>query len=187
MVENIFVSDIMTRDPTTISPETNLLECAKIMVRKRAGSLVIIDKEKNLLGFISRRDILWALVKKSREDLGKIKAIDISPKKIATIKPDSTIKEAIERMKMLKFERLPVVKNKKLVGIITVRDILSFHPEIYPEIGEFSRIKEETEKLKRVKEKEFSSNENTCERCGKQSRLRKFNGTLICEECAAVL
>src|SRR3990167_6450474 len=105
MVENIFVSDIMTQNPATISPETNLLECAKIMVRKRAGSLVIIDKGKNLLGFISRRDILWALVKKSREDLGKIKAIDISPKKIATIKPNNTIEDAMNKMKKMKFER----------------------------------------------------------------------------------
>ena len=187
MPKDIFVSDIMTRDPTTIRPETNLLECAKIMVKKKVGSLIITDKEKNLLGFVSRRDILWALVKKTKEDLGKISAIDVSPKKIATIKPDSTIREAVDRIKMLKFERLPVVKNGKLMGIITVRDILTFHPEIYPEIREISEIKEETEKLKRIKEREFSRNKNTCERCGNHSGLKKFDGMLICETCAAAL
>ena len=186
-MEKILVSDIMTRNPATIKPETSLLECAKIMVRKKVGSLVIIGAKKKLLGFISRRDILWALIKRPKEDLRKIKAIEISPKKIATIKSDATIRETINKIKEMKFERLPVVKNGELVGIITIRDILNFHPEIYPEIGEFSKIKEETEKLKRLKEREFSRHESRCEKCGKTSALQKFNGMLLCETCINVL
>ncbi|MCP6727588.1 MAG: CBS domain-containing protein, partial [Patescibacteria group bacterium] len=85
-MKEILVADIMTRDPITVKPDTNLLECARKMVRKRVGSLVIID-DKNLVGFISQRDILWAVVKKSKDDLSRIKAKDISPKKIATVKP----------------------------------------------------------------------------------------------------
>ena len=187
MPKDVLVSDLMTRNPTTIKPDTNLLECAKIMVRKKVGSLVITNEKKTLLGFISRQDILWALVKKSKEDLGKIKAMDISPKKIATIKPEATVRGAIKKIKELKFERLPVVKNKKLVGIITVRDILNFQPEIYTELDEFIKIKEESEKLKRVKEKEFSREEGNCERCGKQRALQNFNEMPLCNSCMNVL
>ena len=79
-MENVLVADIMTREPITTKPDINLLDSAKKMVKKKVGSLLIVDK-KNLLGFISQKDILWALVKKSKEDLSKIKAIDISPKK----------------------------------------------------------------------------------------------------------
>ena len=186
-MKNILVSDIMTREPRKIAPDTNLLECAKIMVREKAGSLVITNREKNLLGFIARRDILWALVKKSKDDLGKIKAIDISPRKIATIRPDATVSEAITKMKLLGFDRLPVVSKKELVGIITVKDVLNFHPEIYPELEEFAKIKEESEKLERVKMKRFSREEGTCERCGEKSSLRKFNGMLICDNCMNIV
>jgi len=182
-MKRVLVSDIMTHHPITILPETNLLECAKIMVRKRVGSLIIIDREKNLKGFISRRDILWALIKKSKEDLGKIKAIEVSPKKIAFIRPEATINEAIEKIKTLKFERLPVVSGKEVVGILTVKDILNFHPEFYSELDEFAKIRDESEKLKRVKEKEFSRSENSCERCGKHSSLQEFNGMKLCEDC----
>ena len=63
----IIVADVMTRSPIVIKPETNLLECAKKMVRKRVGSLLIIEKKK-LVGFLSRKDILWALIKKSKKD-----------------------------------------------------------------------------------------------------------------------
>ena len=181
-MKKILVSDIMTRMPITIGPNANLLECAKKMVRKRVGSLPIIDK-KRLIGFISQQDVLWALIKKSKQDLSKIKAIEISPKKIATIKPSFTIQETIKKMKKLKFEKLPVIYNKEFVGVITVKDILNFNPEFYPEIDEFAQIKEETQKLKRIKKLKSTMHEGICEECGNQDILFRINGMLICESC----
>ena len=180
-MERILVSDIMTRDPITTKPDTNLLECARQMVKKKAGSLLLVDK-KRLVGFISRKDILWALVKKSKDDLSKIKAIEISPKKIATTKPSATIKEAIEKMKNLKFERLPVIQEGQLVGMLTVKDILNFNPEIYPELDEFAQIREEANKLKRIK-KIQSTREGICEECGNFEVLSRVHGNLICDTC----
>ena len=140
---------------------------------------------KKLVGFISRQDILWALIKKSKEDLSHIKAIDISPKKIATIKPSSAIKETLSKMKKLKFDRLPVIQEGELVGMITVRDILNFNPEYYPELDEFAQIREETQKLKRVrKSKRRIMTEGICSECGNQDLLSKENGMMICLSCA---
>ncbi|MFC1710630.1 cyclic nucleotide-binding/CBS domain-containing protein [Nanoarchaeota archaeon] len=183
-MEAILVADVMTRSPVTINPDTNLLECARKMVRKRVGSLLITDKKK-LVGFVSRRDILWALIKKSKKGLKEIKAIEISPKKIATTKPDSTIKETLSKMKKFKFDKLPVIKEKELVGIVTAKDILNFNPELYPELEEFAKIKEETKKLKRVKKAKDrrSIYEGICEECGAQDYLYRVNGMLICESC----
>lgn len=183
-MENILVSDIMTRDPVVVKPETSLLDCAKIMVKKRVGSLLLVTNKK-LVGFISNEDILWALVKKSKEDLSKIKAIDISPRKIATIKPLISVKIAFEKMKNLKFERLPVIHEGELVGIITIKDILSFSPEFYPELKELAEIREETKKLKRVekaKDRDFM-HDGICEECGNRDILSRFNGMLVCESC----
>jgi len=177
----ILVSDVMTRDPITINPNSSLLDCAKKIVQKKVGSLLLVEKKK-LVGFISHRDILWALIKKSKKDLSIIKAIDISPKKIAKISPTRTIDEAINKMKKLKFKKLPVIHENKLVGFITVRDILNFNPEVYPELEEFSRIRGETNKLKRIKKRDEVS-EGICEECGNYDILHKFNGILICETC----
>jgi CBS domain-containing protein len=183
-MNKILVSDIMTREPIVIEPTANLLECAKKMVQKKTGSLLLVDKKK-LIGIISRHDILWALVKQSKNELSIIKAKDISPKKIAVIKPSATLDEALKKMKDSKFERLPVVDNNELVGIITVKDILTFHPEFYPEIEEFAQIREESNKLKLVqKAKErVLSQEGVCEECGNHDILYKVNGTLVCESC----
>lgn len=179
-MKHVLVADIMTREPRSIKPETNLLQCARVMVKKRAGSLLLVTGRK-LVGIISRRDILWALVKKSKEDLSKIRAIDISPRKIATIKPTRSVAEALKKMKKLKFERLPVIQNKELVGIITLRDILNFHPEIYPELHEYEQIAEESAKLKRFKKRKVS--DGICEECGSRDMLIEFNGMMICESC----
>ena len=180
MVE-LLVSDVMTQDPIITAPETNLLECARKMVRKRVGSLILVH-EKKLVGIISQWDILWALIKKSKEDLKGIKAIEISPKKIATIRPNATLKSAFEKMRDLKFERLPVIVEGELVGIITAKDILNFNPELYPEFSEYAEIREKAEKLGRIK-KARNRMEGMCEECGNVDVLFRVNGILMCEDC----
>ena len=183
-MKNILVADVMTRSPITIKPDTNLFEATKIMVRKKVGTLLLVNK-KRLVGILAQKDILWALIKKSKADLSKIRAIDISPKKIATIKPTATIEEALKKMRQLKFESLPVIHENELIGIVTTRDIITFSPEFYPDLGEIAEIRELSKKLQRVKkakERAFVS-EGICEECGHTDVLYKTDGMLICESC----
>ena len=183
-MEEILVADVMTRDPLIVKSDESLFNCAKKMIKERVGSLLLVNNKK-LVGFISQKDILWALIKKSKGDLSKIDAVDISPKKIATIKPTETIREAIRKMNKLKFDRLPVVENGKLLGLITVRDILSFHPEIYPELEEYAKIREEQEKLGRMKKEKGLAvmDDGVCEECGKRDTLYRVHGMLVCDSC----
>ena len=68
---DIKVGDFMTRDFVSTSSDTNLKECAKIMIKKKVGS-IIITKEGRLDGILTEKDIIYAIVKKSEKDLGKI-------------------------------------------------------------------------------------------------------------------
>ena len=179
------VAELMTRDPIKVDPEMNLLDCAKEMIKRRVGSLLLV-KDNRLVGFLSRRDILWALIKKSKADLAGIRAVDISPKKIATIKPSISISDAVKRMKKLKFSTLPVIQEGKLVGMITLKDILNFNPEIYPELEEFRKIKEEAIKLKRIKKIKQTIYEGMCEGCGNHDILSKTDGILVCNSCRSL-
>tara|TARA_Y100000310_G_scaffold308415_1_gene351511 strand:- start:12616 stop:13179 length:564 start_codon:yes stop_codon:yes gene_type:complete len=184
-MKGIAVADVMTRNPIKISPEKNVLECAKTLIKEKRRSLLIVENKK-LLGLITEYDIVWALTKtKAREELLKIRAIEISPKKIATIRPNASISEATKKMKHYKFERLPVIKQGELVGMITVKDILNFHPELYPEMQEFSEIRGEMEKLERIKKSRASrtSSEGMCEECGATDFLYRYNGQLVCNSC----
>jgi CBS domain-containing protein len=183
-MREIIVADIMTKNPLAIDPSSSLLECAKVMVKKNTGSLLLLS-DRRLVGIISREDILWALVKKSPEELKDIKAIEISPKKIATIRPTAKVEEALRKMKRLKFQRLPVIQKGICLGLITFKDILSFHPELYPEMDEFEKIREEAQKLgriKKAKERRYV-HEGICEECSNVDLLYRINGMLICESC----
>ena len=184
LMKSIFVSDIMTQDPISVDPKDSLLDCAKKMVNKKVGS-VLLGKNKRLIGIITEKDILWAMIKKPRGELSKIRAIDISPRKIATIKPLATVEEAVKKMNRLKFDRLPVIHNGELVGMITAKDILTFKPEFYPEIEEYAQIMEEEEKIRRIKQSKEGTaiTEGICEECGSKDFLYRKNGMLICEAC----
>ena len=183
-MKNIVVSDIMTQEPVTIDVNSTLLDCAKKMVKKRVSSLIITNKKK-LAGLITDRDILWAMIKKPKKELADVKAIEISPRKIYTFKPSTPIEDAIKKMKSKKFERFPVVHKGEVVGMLTVKDIISYNPEFFPEFKEIEGIKEYQEKMKRIKaaKKRGYVKEGICERCGKKDLLRNFNGMYICEEC----
>ncbi len=177
------VSDIMTREPLVAKPDSFLLDCVKKMVKKKVGSILLV-KDKRLVGLISQKDVMWALTKKSKKDLKEVLAIDISPKKLATIKPSMPIKDVIEKMKKLKFGRLPVIHEGELVGLVTLSDILNFHPEMYPELDEFDEIRERAAKLKRIRSKERKyAVEGICEECGNHDLLQKTHGMLLCESC----
>lgn len=181
MPSGIIVADVMTRNPVTIDPETNLLDCIKKMLKNKVGSFPIIDENKFLIGFISQRDILWAIIKKSGKDLRKIKARDISTKKLTTISPKTPIEETFNKLK--KYRKLPVIQKGKLIGLLTTKDILNFKPEFYPEFEELSKIREESEKLKRIakfKERVF---EGICEECGNYNSLYKSGEGMVCESC----
>lgn len=185
-MKKILVADIMTRGPVVIRPEMNLLECARTMVKKRVGSLILADGKK-FRGIITQKDILWALIKKSQKDLSKIKASDISPRKLITVSPTATVENVILKMKKSKFGRLPVVQEGNLVGMITMKDILTFNPEVYPELEELSQIREESEKLKRVKEFQKEGfddeREGVCEECGEHRALSIVSGVAVCASC----
>ena len=66
--------------------------------------------------------------------------------------------------------------------MVTERDILNFHPELYHELKEVAEIREEPNKLKRL-QKAKSRKEGVCEECGNYDILSMVHGNLICENC----
>jgi CBS-domain-containing membrane protein len=169
----------MTRNFIYTSPETNLRDCAKLLIKKRVGSLIIKEGDK-LKGILTEKDIVWAVVKKSKQDLKNIKAKDLMKRKLVTIKPSADITEATEKLKKKKIRRLPVVERGRLIGFLTMKDILKVDPGLFQMIAETIKIKEETEKLKRRTGK---NDQGICEECGTYDILYKDDIQSLCESC----
>jgi len=175
------VGDIMTRDFISVNPDVSILDCAKKMVKKRVGSL-ILEEENQLRGIITEGDIIWAMTKKSRKELSRIKASEIAPRKLVTIKPSADLYDALQKMKKTKYRWLPVTVNKNIIGFLTLKDILRIEPGLFEIASELMQIREESEKLKRVKAGE-SLKDGLCEECGKSDILYRVDNRMICGGC----
>ena len=182
----IKVGDIMTRNFVSAAPDISVLNAVKLMVKNRVGSLVLVEDEI-LKGIFTEKDIMWVLTKRnSKDDLSQIRAGDVCTKKITTIKPSADIYDAIRLMRKAKFRRLPVTIQKRVIGLLTLKDILKIQPELFEIVQENYAIREEEDKLKRTKSKE-TFNEGICEECGEIDILYNVDGQFICEECREVM
>ena len=182
MKTGIKVGDLMTRNFIYVSPDTNLKKCAETMVKKRVGSLIVKEQHK-LKGILTEKDILWALVKKSKEDLAEISARDIAKRKVMTIKPSADIIDALKKMKKLNIRRLPVLENGKVIGMLTLNDILKIDPGLFEMIAENVKIKEQAEKLRKSENIKLPKKQGTCEECGEFDLLYREDNQWICEGC----
>ena len=145
-MQKIAVGDVMTRKVVIASPEDTLHDCARKMARERVNTLPITNK-KRLVGIITSRYILWTLTKKVSADLSKINVMEIATRKVAVIKPSADISEALKKMQTLNFRRLPVLSRGDIIGMVTLKDILSIDPSLYSEMQELMDLREQERKL----------------------------------------
>ena len=136
------IKDVMIKKVITVKVGQTLVEAAKILVKNNISGAPVVDKKGNLVGVLSEKDLFRALypdvrdiLKDVRLWLGKEKikhrveakrgilVEKLMIKKIISIDPDAEILEAGSIMLTTKIHRLPVVKNKKLVGIVSRPDI----------------------------------------------------------------
>lgn len=112
----MLVKEIMKR-PFAIEKDISLAEAAHLMGGRNIGSLVLLEKDK-IKGIITERDLM--------KNFGKHEKISHAMStKVVTIEPDEPLDKAAELMRQNKIKRLPVQNNGKLVGMITMTDIMA--------------------------------------------------------------
>jgi IMP dehydrogenase len=110
--------DLTVRDVITISPSASIEEANEIMDMEEVSGLPVVEND-TVIGIISRRDIKPIINSNSKK---KVK--DIMTEEVLTIPESTTPDEALDIAYENKVERLPVVRDGKLMGIVTIRDIL---------------------------------------------------------------
>ena len=119
------VSKIMTKNVGTCRTNESLAKAVEIMWQKDCGIVPVIDKKNKVMGTITDRDISIALTTRNRL-ASEITTGEVINGKIITCSPKDKVKNALKKMRKHQIKRLPVVKkNEKLVGIISITDILS--------------------------------------------------------------
>ena len=123
------VSDAMTKKPVEVSEDITIKKCAEIMKKHDVGS-VLVKKKTKLVGILTEEDLVYKVVAEAK-DAKKIKVKDIMVTRLITIEPDNDIYNALVKMSNNNIRRLPVIKDNKLVGILTLKDILKIQPQLF--------------------------------------------------------
>ena len=111
--------DITIRDVGTITPDSTILDVQNKMQDELISGLPVVDGDK-IIGIISKRDIRPVM----KSDPNKT-VKDIMTSDVVTVEEPITAEEALNVAYENKVERLPVLSDGKLVGIITIKDILN--------------------------------------------------------------
>lgn len=112
-------ADIMSRTVVTVTPETSLKEAAKILVRNNYTGLPVIEDEE-LAGMISMQDI----DKAARHGLSHAPVKGFMSRKVVTVSPSISWDEIETIFEESDVGRLPVVKDGKMIGIVSRSDLL---------------------------------------------------------------
>ncbi len=107
----------------TLSAEASLQHAAQELNTRKVGALVVIDLEGELVGVVSERDIVREVAKRGADAMQETVGA-VMTRKVITAGMDETIDECLERMTDRRIRHLPVIEAGKLVGIISIGDLV---------------------------------------------------------------
>ncbi len=123
-IEKIRVRDVMSSPVATIDGNATVKEAAKKMMESGYRGLVVERvSEDDAYGIITVKDIVYKVIAKGIP-LEKVKVLEVMTKPCIVVPDYYDIKYAARLMAMANVVRLPVVSNDKLVGMITLRNIV---------------------------------------------------------------
>jgi len=174
----VFVRDIMSRPAITAKESDTAMIAAKLMAKHDVGCIIIVDKAGKPSGIITERDIVERIASKNLLP-SDVKVTDAMSKPIIGVPTTTRVTDAAKQMNQSKIRRLAVVDGGKLVGILTMKDILEVTPAMMDLMSEKSRVSGlETPRTK-------SSLAGYCDNCETWSEnLVQKEGVFLCQECA---
>jgi CBS domain-containing protein len=111
------------REVVTIDPATTLAEAVKTLAERRIGVLVVTGSDGDLQGILSERDVV-RLVAGGGMDALSGNVGEVMTREVTTAGEDTTVDEAMEIMTRRRFRHLPVCEGGRLVGIVSIGDVV---------------------------------------------------------------
>jgi CBS domain-containing protein len=127
----------MREEVFVLSKDATIKDALDLMLENKIGSVIVVENERPI-GIVTERDILKKVLGENislNESIGKIMSFPL-----ISISGKESVQKAAEIMSENRIKRLPIVENEKLVGIITLTDIVASGIKLEEEIlGELSK------------------------------------------------
>jgi CBS domain-containing protein len=113
------VEDLMVKDVLTVEPSDTIGEAAEKMNAANVGAVVVVEDMVRIVGIVTERDLMRAVAARARAAEARVRQW-MTPDPV-TIEPDLTIERAAQVMFDNNFRHLPVVKDGRPLGIVSLR------------------------------------------------------------------
>ena len=111
------------RDVVTTQPHRTLAEVAEVLVAKNIGAVVVVDDQGSVLGILSERDIVRAVANRGTTLFNDAVSVHMTTDVITTTE-DESVYAAMEKMTNERSRHLPVIRDEKLVGVVSIGDMV---------------------------------------------------------------
>ena len=115
-------------DVTTIAPEASIKRAADWLSAKNIGALVVVTSENAVLGLISEREIVHAFSRYG-ETAASMPVKEIMRHGVTTVSPDESVNRVMNLMTHQRVRHMPVLRDGKLVGIVSIGDVVKHRLE----------------------------------------------------------
>jgi CBS domain-containing protein len=164
--------EVMKTNPTMLGVEATVAKAAKTMCRDEVGSVIILESNQPT-GIVTEEDITCKVVSKDLKP-SSVRVNEIMSTPLITVSADKTVGDAAHMMVKHKVRRLPVVDStNKVIGIVTVRDLLTVSNELNELLADLIEIN-----------REEIVEQGMCSRCGQMSDdLKRVDNLMLCSGC----
>jgi CBS domain-containing protein len=114
----MIASDIMTRNVCTIHPQATAQEAAQLLYENRISGAPVVGADGRIIGIITEADII------SKVDREGLRVADVMSLGIIAVREETPVDEIAQLLTERKIKRVPVVRDDKLVGIVSRADIV---------------------------------------------------------------
>jgi CBS domain-containing protein len=151
----VTASDLMTKDFLSVTPEASVADVAQVMLKNRVSALPVVDQDQHLIGMVSEGDLIrsietghqahrsrWlVLLTRPRPGLnGMLGNVDrtvgdVMSRDILLASEHESLARLVDLLSTSRIKRLPVVKDGKLIGIVSRVDVLKFIARTFSKNG----------------------------------------------------
>ncbi|MDP2623233.1 MAG: CBS domain-containing protein [Actinomycetota bacterium] len=140
----MLAKDIMTTNVVTVTPDARVREIAQLLLKRHVSAVPVVDAENRVVGIVSEGDLMrrpetgterhrswWLTLVAGSEDLARdyakahgVRAADVMSGNVVTVTEDTPVGTIARLLEERHIKRVPVLRNDKLVGIVSRADLL---------------------------------------------------------------
>jgi len=122
--ENTLLSKLLTRDVISINENETIYNAIKLLANNNIGALPVVNSEMELCGILSERDVIREISNNPSVNFKKSLINSIMTSNVITIEKNESSENIMDTMTNNKIRHIPIVDKKKLIGIVSIGDVV---------------------------------------------------------------